>query len=276
MSDDATSPADLAAVAAGIAEEAGALLLTYYRGSTPHEAVAVGARTKSTRTDLVTEADTASERLIVERLTEMRPDDGILAEEGARKTGRSGTVWVVDPLDGTVNFYYGFPAFAVSIACTREGRSLAGAVVDPSRTETFTASLGGGAYRNGERLTVKEPPLLSEALVGTGFSYDAVRRRAQANLLLEVLPSVRDLRRAGAAALDLCWVAAGRLDAFYESGLAPWDEAAGTLVVTEANGSISRHGGVLPGAETLVAAAPPLEGQLANLLRRASAPSLGA
>lgn len=261
---------ELAQLAAGVAREAGSLLLGYYRGAVPGEAVAASARAKSTRTDLVTEADTASERLIVERLSTQRPEDGILAEEGTRRESRSGLVWVVDPLDGTVNFFYGFPSFAVSIACTAAGRSVAAAVTDPSRDETFVATRGGGAFLAGERLETRVPPALSEALVATGFSYDSGRRREQASTLVGVLPCVRDVRRAGAASLDLCWVAAGRLDAYYEGGLLPWDEAAGTLVVEEAGGRVSHHDGLLDGAETLVAAPPLLHDELVALLRDSS------
>ncbi|HET9093411.1 MAG TPA: inositol monophosphatase family protein [Acidimicrobiales bacterium] len=224
---------------------------------------------KTTRTDLVTEADRASEQLIVERLRANRPDDAILAEEGASRDGTSGLTWVVDPLDGTINFVYGFPAFCVSIACVAGGERLVGVVLDPVRHEVFRARLGGGATRNGAPLRIEEGPPLSEALVATGFGYAAERRRSQAELLETVLPEVRDIRRAGAAALDLCWLASGRVNAYFEAGLAPWDLAGGALVVTEAGGVVELLEGIVPGAATVVAGPRRLEGELAALLGRA-------
>jgi myo-inositol-1(or 4)-monophosphatase len=219
---------ELLAIAVELAEEAGALLLD------GQERVRALVATKSTATDMVTEMDHASEALIVAGLERLRPGDGILGEEGHDRAGTSGVRWVVDPLDGTTNYLYGFPSFAVSIAAEHEGRSVVGVVRDPVHDETFTAVLGRGAACNGRPLAVTGPPGLATALVGTGFGYDPARRALQSQVLLGVLPNVRDIRRAGAAAVDLCWVAAGRLDAFYELGLAPWDWAAGSLVASEA------------------------------------------
>jgi myo-inositol-1(or 4)-monophosphatase len=267
MSGEPTS--ELVELASSIAREAGALLLGYYEGAAPSEGVAASAQSKSTRTDLVTEADRASEQLVLRRLAEERPDDAVVAEEGGARKGSSGVTWVVDPLDGTINFVYGFPAFAVSIGCEHAGRRVAGAVYDPVRDELFAASLGSGATLNGTPLELGNGPPLDESLVATGFGYDAGRRLDQARLLETVLPSVRDIRRAGAAALDLCWVAAGRLDAMYEAGLAAWDLAAGALVVTEAGGAVEILEGIVPGADTLVAGTRDVLPLLMALLRDA-------
>jgi myo-inositol-1(or 4)-monophosphatase len=257
-------------LATSIALEAGSLLSDMFSAGGPTQAVTDSIRTKTSRTDIVTEADKASERLIVSRLTAERPGDAILAEEGGATAGTSGLTWVVDPLDGTINFVYGFPVFGVSIACRSRDATLVGVVHDPTRGETFTAVAGSGAYRDGIQLTLGPGPEVGEALVGTGFSYESARRGAQGHLLARVLPHVRDIRRAGAAAIDLCWVAAGRLDAHYEAGLAPWDLAAGSLVVTEAGGTVETLEGLLDHASgsvpTLLAAAPGLGGQLRNLL----------
>jgi fructose-1,6-bisphosphatase/inositol monophosphatase family enzyme len=177
-------------------------------------------------------------------------------------------LWIADPLDGTTNFLYGFPSFCVSLAAQVDGEIVAAAVRDPLHDETFVAWRGGGAWCNGRRLTVGGPPTLSLALVGTGFSYDSSRRAVQGSVVAHVLPSVRDIRRAGAAALDLCWVALGRLDAFYEHGLAVWDWSGGSLVASEAG---ARTGHLADG--TFVAAAPHLyEPLVALLLAAPSAP----
>ncbi len=264
---------DLAALcdlAVAVAHEAGELLLGYYDGASPSEALTASIRSKSTRTDLVTAADRASEELVIERLLAERPHDGILGEEGGARQGTSGLEWVIDPLDGTINFVYGFPAFGVSIACESSDGTLVGVVFDPLRRETWSAVVGQGAFLDHERVTVSaDPPPLSEALIATGFSYDADRRSAQGGLLATVLPAVRDIRRAGAAALDLCWVASGRLDGCYEAGLAPWDLAAGALLVAEAGGALDLVGGLVPGAMTVVAGPPRLQQALCRLLEQA-------
>ena len=218
----------LLALAVDVARRAGALLL---EGA---DRVRTTVETKSTRTDMVTEMDRSSERLLAGALRAARPDDAILGEEGTTSAGTSGVRWVVDPLDGTTNYLYGIPAWAVSVAAEVDGTTVVGVVHDAVHDETFTAVRGAGAWCNGAPLRVEGAPDLATALVGTGFSYDAARRGEQAAVLARVLPAVRDVRRPGAAALDLCWVALGRLDAFYEQGLAPWDSAAGTLVAAEA------------------------------------------
>lgn len=194
------------------------------------------AGTKSTPTDIVTAVDKASEARIVDALRSRRPADGILGEEGAGVAGTSGLTWVIDPIDGTTNFVYGYPAYAVSIAAvgTDSGEAIAGAVVDVGRGEVFSASKGGGASLNDTPLALGEGPAdLGRALIGTGFSYSREVRAEQAEVLSRLLPVARDIRRGGAAALDLCWAAAGRLDAYYERGTAPWDRAAGMLIAHE-------------------------------------------
>ncbi|HYO38832.1 MAG TPA: inositol monophosphatase family protein [Nocardioidaceae bacterium] len=202
--------------------------------------------TKTSPTDIVTEVDRAVERLIFERLTSARPGDGFVGEEGARSGSTSTVEWVVDPIDGTVNFFYGIPAFAVSIAAAVEGRSVAGVVLNVATGEMFTATLGGGAHLDGVRLQVPvdAAPPLSQRLVGTGFNYVREVRVRQVAAVAAMLEEVRDVRRIGSAALDLCYVAAGRFDAYVEEGLHRWDMAAGGLVVTEAGGVLSRRDGI--------------------------------
>lgn len=199
---------------------------------------AEGIATKSSRTDLVSEADRAAERAILDLLRAQRPDDAVLAEEGGATHGATGLRWVVDPLDGTINFLWGIPHWAVSVAVEDEWGPLVGVVVDPNRDETFTAVRGRGARLGDRTLAVNRPPSLAEALIGTGFNYRAQERLRQADRLPDTLASVRDIRRFGAAALDLAWVAAGRLDGFFERGVERWDWAAGALLVREAGGDV--------------------------------------
>ena len=194
-------------------------------------------QTKTTPTDLVSEVDLASETAIREVLEQRRPGDAILAEEGGLSSGAGGSAlrWLVDPLDGTVNFVFGIPAFAVSVACEDGSGTVAGVVFDPLREEWFEATRSGPATLNEEELVLCERASeLSLAMVATGFAYDAVTRGRQAEVLSRVLPRVRDIRRVGSAALDLCWTACGRFDAYYERGLKPWDVAAGALVAERA------------------------------------------
>lgn len=176
--------------------------------------------TKSTSTDMVTEMDRASEALLVRRLQELRPDDGIVGEEGASRPGTTGVVWVVDPLDGTTNYLYRHPGWNVSVGATVDGVPAVGAVVVPSQGDTFAAATGHGASRNGRPLRIAAPAPLATALVGTGFGYDPAIREVQARALTRLIARIRDVRRMGAAAADLCSVACGRLDAYYEAGLA--------------------------------------------------------
>ncbi len=189
--------------------------------------------TKSTPSDPVTEADTQAERAIREVLAARRPGDAILGEEGGQ-TGAGELRWVVDPLDGTVNYLYGWPTFAVSIAVEDADGALAAAVLDPVRDELFTATRSGWSQRNGEQLIGSGCASLAGALVGTGFAYDPAVRAAQAEVAARLIPRARDIRRAGAAAIDMCLCAAGSLDAYYERGIKPWDIAAGALICERA------------------------------------------
>lgn len=217
-----------------------------------------GVRAKSTPTDLVSEADLAAERALREVLAVRRPDDAILGEEGGDTgAGTSGLRWVVDPLDGTVNFLFAIPQWGVSVACEDAGGTLAGVVHDPLRAETFAAVRGGGTTLDGEPLTPSRRDTLSTAMVATGFSYDAEVRAAQARVLSGVLPRVRDVRRLGSAALDLAWTACGRVDAYYERGLQPWDAAAGALLCERAGLTVRELApeGVLPGGLLVAPAA---------------------
>jgi myo-inositol-1(or 4)-monophosphatase len=222
--------------------------------------------TKTTSTDIVTEMDKRSERLIVDRLAAARPDDGFLGEEGASREGSSGVRWVVDPIDGTVNYLYEIPAYAVSIAATVDGQVVAGAVVNPALGEVWTAARGHGAWLDGVQLRPVVAPAMDQALIATGFGYDARRRARQAELLAVVLPKVRDVRRMGAASLDLCAVATGRVDGYYEQGLQPWDLAAGGLVAEEAGVRVTGLRGRTAGESLVVAAREPLAGRLVALL----------
>ncbi|MEQ8841260.1 MAG: inositol monophosphatase family protein [Acidimicrobiales bacterium] len=197
-----------------------------------------GVETKSSSTDLVTEFDRWSETTIVASITAARPGDGFLGEEGARVDGTTGVVWLIDPIDGTTNFVYDLPGCSVSIAAEVDGEVHVGVVHDLVRDERFRATIGGGASRDGKPISVSATTELATALVATGFSYDADRRRAQATALVTLLPQVRDIRRLGGAAVDLCAVACGRADAYYERGLSPWDSAAGALIATEAGARI--------------------------------------
>jgi myo-inositol-1(or 4)-monophosphatase len=212
------------------ARAAGEVLLSYY-GRAPE-----GLGSKTSATDPVSDADREAERVIRELLSAERPGDGLIAEEGSHIEGEHGRRWIVDPLDGTVNFLYGFSAWAVSIALEDSEGPAVGVVFNPVSGECFAAKRGEGAALNGRAIRVTECRSLEHAMVATGFSYEAGQRAEQAELLVRLLPRIRDLRRAGAAALDLAYVAAGRVDAFYERGLKPWDEAAGRLLVHEAGG----------------------------------------
>lgn len=222
------------------------------------------AASKSSPEDVVTAADRETEALIRGLLADARPGDGFYGEESTATTGTSGLTWVVDPIDGTVNYLYGIPFYAVSIAVV-EGdadpaswTALAGAVRNPALDELFSARAGGGAELNGRRLRVTTGVPLSLAMVGTGFSYDARRRTRQATVLHGLIGRVRDVRRMGAASLDLCSVAAGRLDLYYERGLQPWDHAAGGLIAAEAGARVGALGDDRAGISLLIAAAPDL------------------
>jgi myo-inositol-1(or 4)-monophosphatase len=236
-------------------------VLLEYSGREPE-----GLASKTSVTDPVSEADRQAERTIRDILAAERPDDGIIGEEGTDSPGTNDRRWIVDPLDGTVNFLYGFRTWAVSIALEdAEGLAL-GVVFNPVDDELFSARRGEGAALNGQPIRVTACDTLERAMVATGFSYEARRRAEQAELLVGVLPRIRDIRRAGAAALDLSYVAAGRVDAFYEQGLKPWDEAAGILLVREAGGVVDELPGEPPtrvaaaNEELLVALSPVIRG----------------
>ncbi|MER7893316.1 inositol monophosphatase family protein [Micromonospora sp. NPDC094482] len=236
------------------------------------EGVSVAA-TKSTVTDVVTAADRAVERQVLDALRRIRPTDAVLGEEyGAGDTGpvgAGGVRWIVDPIDGTVNYLYGLPYCAVSLAAEVDGEVVAGVVRNVATGEEWTATAGGGAWRDGERLRCSTETDLGQALVATGFGYDPKRRAHQARVVAELIPHVRDIRRLGAAALDLCLAAEGRLDAYYEKGLAAWDQAAGALVATEAGLRVAGLDNRPAGPDLVIAAPPalftPLHDRLADL-----------
>jgi myo-inositol-1(or 4)-monophosphatase len=236
----------------------------------------LGVSTKSTPTDVVTVMDKAAEKVILDGLAEHRPDDAVVSEEsvvshdsaasdGAQDV-EGGVRWLIDPLDGTVNYLYAIPHYAVSIAAQVDGTTVAGVVYDVERDELYSATAGGGAYLGAERLACSTQTDPAFALVGTGFNYDREVRAVQAETLASVLPRVRDIRRAGSAALDLCAVASGQLDAFYEAGMYPWDWAAGALIVGEAGGRVEGLGGRPPGRRTTLAANPVLFDHVHELL----------
>jgi myo-inositol-1(or 4)-monophosphatase len=256
--------AELEELAVELAREAGRLIV-----EERPDRVTV-AETKSSATDVVTVMDQRAERLLRDRLAAARPDDGILGEEGESTSGSSGLTWVVDPIDGTVNYLYGLAAFAVSVAVvtgdpTTPGawEPVAAAVDHPVAGETFHARAGGGSFVSSAAgspvgLRANHVDRLDRALIGTGFGYRAEDRRRQGAVVADLLPHVRDIRRAGSAALDLCHVAAGRLDGYYESGLNPWDLAGGQLVLTEAGGRVSGLHGAPPSRDMVIAAGPAL------------------
>ena len=256
---------DLLALAVELAATASDLLLD---GLTRARVV---VDTKSSLTDMVTEIDRASEQLIVDGILRVRPDDGILGEEGTNRTGTSGVRWVIDPIDGTTNYLYGHPGFAVSIAVVIDGRTVAGVVHDPLHGDVFTAILGGGSFRNGSPIGASTEVDLGNALVATGFSYEPDRRERQAAVLGKVIPRIRDIRRMGAASVDLCSVACGRVDAYWERGLQPWDHAAGALVATEAGALVGNLDGGNPEFDFCLAAPPALFAPLRDLLASSGA-----
>ena len=226
---------------------------------------------KSSPTDIVTQLDRAAEQLIRDRLLAARPADAILGEEGGQ-TGHGSVRWIVDPLDGTVNYLYGLPDWAVSVAAEVDGQVVAGAVCVPLQRAMFTATLGGGAFLDSawhdgpQRLACNVGVPLGGALIATGFGYAAARRETQGQVVAAVLPRVRDIRRSGSAANDLCSVAAGRVDAYYEQGVHEWDIAAGGLIAREAGAKTGGLNGQPPGEAMTIAAQPALFDELHDLL----------
>ena len=265
-------PSELARLAGDLARSVGVRIRTLRE-----QGVDVAA-TKSSRTDVVTAADREAEELLVAGILAARPGDGILGEEGANSASTSGVTWVLDPIDGTTNYLYGLPAYGVSVAATvaddsaadaqagntHDGRrTIAGAVYIPVTDELFTAFEGGGTTLNGSPVAASTEEDLSLALVGTGFGYTFERRTEQANVVRHLIPQVRDVRRMGSASVDLCMIAAGRLDAYYERGLQPWDYAAGVLIAREAGADVlGRDEGTLPGEPLLIAGPPTLARKL--------------
>ena len=260
---DLSAPAALA-LATEAAREAGALLLELRRSP------AVGIRSKSSATDLVSEADEQAERAIVTAIGRLRPDDAIVAEEGSGAEGSSGVNWYVDPLDGTINYLYGIPQWSISICCADETGPLAGVVFDPMRDELFSAARGGGAHLGDRRLAVTDKRDLASALIATGFGYDAAQRRTQGRIIANMLGDVRDIRRFGSAALDLSWVAASRYDGYFESVEKPWDWMAGAMLVREAGGRVTELDPLDPAFPRIIASGPGIHDELVAQLAQAT------
>ncbi|WP_350280441.1 inositol monophosphatase family protein [Kribbella sp. HUAS MG21] len=262
----APKPVDLRALAVRLAVAAGAELLARQRSLSID---AAGVETKSSASDPVSDADRASEKLIVDGLTEARPGDGLLGEEGAASASSTGLTWVIDPLDGTVNYLYGRLDWCVSIAVEDAHGAVAGVVHQPRTGTTWSAARDAGAHRDDVRLGPLRQAELQSALVSTGFSYLPERRAQQAEVLRDLLPAVRDIRRGGSAALDLCSVADGTADAYYEHVIQPWDVAAGALIAREAGATVVRGPGTaFP--QGILAAAPAVAVPLRELLTRRS------
>ena len=259
---------DLLQLARGAAQVAAAILLDG-QPDAPRSAV-VGTATKSSPTDVVTEKDLASEKAIIDYLAAARPQDGFIAEESGTREGESGVKWVIDPLDGTVNYLYGSTQWCVSIAAVDSEGTLVGVVLAPAFGVEFWAVRGEGAWRKDSLGETRLGPVadtdLATALVATGFGYREERRRNQARVVGQVIPQVRDIRRKGSAALDLCWVASGVVNAYYERGTNAWDIAAGGLVAAEAGARVSGLRGNPAGTDMVLAAAPGLHAQLVELL----------
>jgi myo-inositol-1(or 4)-monophosphatase len=251
-------PRELLGLARRAAHAAGALV----RNAPVHS---LATATKSSPTDLVSEMDRASEALIREIIHSARPDDGIIGEEDGSRPSKSGLSWLVDPIDGTVNYLRGLPNYSISVAVLSEHEPVAGVVYDPVLDETFTAIDGRGAALNGHPISCASMPL-PRAIIGTGFSYSAAERARQAQVLLGVLPAVGDIRRPGSAAVSLCWVACGRLDGFFETRLMPWDFAAGALIAREGGADVRGAELDEPRAELLVASAPSITADLYRVL----------
>lgn len=207
--------------------------------------------------DFATQMDHESERLIVSELLAARPDDGLIGEEGASKESKSGITWVIDPIDGTVNYLYDIPGWCVSIGAKDHEGGVVGVVYSPATNSLWKASRGGGAFLNNSPIRCNEPVQLNRALVGSGFAYDLQKRKVQAELIERLLPEIRDLRRLGACAVDICHVASGSLDAYFEAGVNEWDYAAAGLIATEAGAKISIASGIWNGQKQMVIAAGP-------------------
>jgi myo-inositol-1(or 4)-monophosphatase len=245
---------ELVSLAEEVARAAGALLMQRPDSFTFTE--------KSSAVDFATQMDEQAESLIVKSLLAARPDDGIIAEEGAAQPSKSGITWVIDPLDGTVNYLYGLPGWNISIAAKNQEGVIAGVVFAPTINSLWKATKGGGAYLNNKAIKCNDLVNLNLALIATGFSYDLELRKEQGARIQKLIPQIRDLRRNGAAAVDLCYVAMGAVDAYFESSLKEWDFAAGGLIATEAGALISGRTGGAPDGDMVVCAGPSLHAQL--------------
>jgi len=248
--------AELLELARKVGHEAGALLM--------ERPPAFEIESKSTAIDIATQMDKKAEKFIMESLLAARPDDGIIGEEGSSVESKSGITWVIDPLDGTVNYFYGLPGWNVSIAAKDKDGSVVGVVTAPTINSTWWATRGGGAFFNAHQIHCNDPIALDRALIATGFQYDVAHRTTQMTDLAKLVPLARDIRRNGAAAVDLCHVAMGALDGYYEAGLKEWDWAAGGLVATEAGARFAQYG--QEPLRTTLAAGPTLHGHLTSLL----------
>jgi myo-inositol-1(or 4)-monophosphatase len=266
MSTSVQPPTDLLAIARVVAIEAASVIAEARRGT-----VEV-ADHKSSAVDVVTQVDRDAETLIRGRLAELRPDDGFFGEESGGAGGTSGLTWIVDPIDGTVNYLYGIPHYAVSVAVVegepdpQSWRALAGVVVNPATTEIFSAATGAGAHLGSQAIRVAAAVPLDQALVATGFAYRAEIRAEQGAAVALLLPQVRDIRRMGTASLDLCAVACGRVNAYFERTLSPWDHAAGALIAAEAGARVTGVAGQRADHRFLLAAHPDLSEVLAAAL----------
>jgi myo-inositol-1(or 4)-monophosphatase len=239
-------------LAVEIAKNAGSLLL-----NRPKQ---LDISTKTSDIDVVTQMDRASERFIVEEILKARPDDGIIGEEGADRPSKSGYTWVIDPIDGTVNYLYNMAGWSVSIAVKDLQGTVVGVVYSPTIDSLYTAIRGGGAFLNGSKISCNDPIELNRALIATGFAYRSELREQQISQFNELIMKIRDYRRNGSAAIDICHVASGLVDGYYEMGLLEWDRAAAELIATEAGATVSVHG------ELTIAAGPYLYGKLAEVL----------
>lgn len=248
-----TLHAELLTLATDIGARAAALLM--------QRPPAFAIETKSTAIDIATQMDVAAEKLIVDAILSARPDDGIIGEEGSQRASQSGITWVIDPLDGTVNYFYGMPGWNVSIAAKDSDGVIVGVVTAPTINSTWNAQRGGGAFYNGSPIHCNDPVELDRALIATGFQYDVAVRDVQLKTINYLVPKIRDLRRNGAAAVDLCYVAMGAIDGYFEDGLKEWDRAAGGLIASEA-GALVTFDGV-----TTVAGGPHLHGSLVAALK---------
>lgn len=219
---------------------------------------------KSTAIDIASQMDIAAEKFIVDAILTARPDDGIIGEEGTERASKSGITWVIDPLDGTVNYVYGLPGWNVSIAAKDSDGPIVGVVTAPTINSTWWATRGGGAFYNGRKISCNEPINLDRALISTGFQYDLANRISQLEDLAKIVPIARDVRRNGAAAVDFCHVAMGAIDGFYESGLKEWDWAAGSLIALEAGAKFTQHG--IGALQTSMVAGASLHAQLCSIL----------